>query len=208
MRFQYSLQMNLFLSGKDGLSLSQTMTSELAQISDWLKANKLSLNIKKTYYKVVSGGKRQPNDLNIKIDNQKISPVFKTKILGVVVDSNLSWKEHISYITGKIARGIGVITKARKYLNKDSLLILYYSFIYPHLIYCNHVWGAATKTHTRTLCTLQIRAVRIISGVKPRTHCDPLFRENNLLSLQDIHKYLIEKLMYRVYNNELVIFQS
>ena len=31
---------------------------------------------------------------------------------------------------------------------------------------------------------------------------------NNLLSLQDIHKYLIGKLMYRVYNNELVIFQS
>ena len=199
---------NLFLSGKDGSSLSQKMTSELAQISDRLKANKLSLNIKKTHYMLFSGGKRPPTDLNIEIDNQKISPVFKTKLLGVVVDSKLSWKEHISYITGKIARGIGVVTKARKYLNKDSLLILYCSFIYPYLIYCNHVWGAAAKTHTRTLCTLQKRAVRIISGVKPRTHCDPLFRENNLLSLQDIHKYLIGKLMYRVYNNELVIFQS
>ena len=84
----------------------------------------------------------------------------------------------------------------------------WYWYWYPYLIYCNHVWGAAAKTHTRTLCTLQKRAVRIISGVKPRTHCDPLFRENNLLSLQDIHKYLIGKLMYRVYNNELVIFQS
>ena len=156
---------NLFLSGKDGLSLSQTMTSELAQISDWLTANKLSLNIKKTHYMLFSGGKRPPNDLNIEIDNQKISPVFKTKFLGVVIDSKLSWKEHISYITGTIARGIGVITKVRKYLNKDSLLILYYSFIYPYLIYCNHVWGAAAKTHTRTLCTLQKRAVRIISGV-------------------------------------------
>ena len=69
---------NLFLSGKDGSSLSQTMTSELAQISDWLKANKLSLNIKKTHYMLFSGGKRPPNDLNIEIDNQKISPVFKT----------------------------------------------------------------------------------------------------------------------------------
>ena len=49
------------------------MTSELAQISDWLKANKLSLNIKKTHYMLFSGGKRLPTDLNIEIDNQKIS---------------------------------------------------------------------------------------------------------------------------------------
>ena len=124
---------NLFLSGKNGSSLSQTMTSELAQISDWLKANKLSLNIKKTHIMLFSGGKRPPTDLNIEIDNQKISPVFKTKLFwGVVVDSNLSWKEHISYITGKLLGVFGVITKARKYLNKDSLLILYYSFIYPY----------------------------------------------------------------------------
>ena len=72
-----------------------------------------------------SGGKRPPIDLNIEIDNQTISRVFKTKCFGVVVDSKLSWKEHISYITGNMARGIGIITKARKYLNKDSLLILY-----------------------------------------------------------------------------------
>ena len=149
------------------------MTSELPQISDWLKANKLSLDIKKTHYMPFSGGKRPPTDLNIEIDNQKIAPVFRTKFLGVVVDSKLYWKEHISYITWKIARGIEVITKARKYLNKDSLLILYYSFIYPYLICCNHVWGGAAKTHTKTLCTLQKRAARIISGVKPRTHCDP-----------------------------------
>ena len=54
------------------------MASELAQISDWLKANKLSLNIKKTHYMPFSGGKRPPTDLNIEIDNQKIAPVFQT----------------------------------------------------------------------------------------------------------------------------------
>ena len=125
-----------------------------------------------------------------------------------MIDSKLSWKEHIAYITGKIARGIGVISKARRYLNRDSLLSLYYSFIYPYLIYCNHVWGAAAKTHTRTLCTLQKRVVRIISGVKPRSHSDHLFKELNLLKFQDINTYLIGKLMFKVYNDDLVIFET
>ena len=199
---------NLFLSGKDVSSLSQMMTSELGEISEWLKVNKLSLNIKKTHYIVFSGGKRPPNALDIKIDNQEISRVLKTKFLGVVVDCKLSWKEHIAYITGKIARGIGVISKARRYHNRDSLLSLHYSFIYHYLIYCNHVWGAAAKTHTRTLCTLQKRVVRIISGVKPRTHSVHLFKELNLLKFQDINTYLIGKLMFKVYNDDLVIFET
>ena len=146
--------------------------------------------------------------LDIKIDNQEISQVLKTKFLGVAIDSKLSWKEHIAYITGKIARGIGVISKARRYLNRDSLLSLYYSFIYPYLIYCNHVWGAAAKTHTRTLCTLQKRVIRIISGVKPRTHSDHLFKELKLLKFQDINTYLIGKLMFKVYSDDLVIFET
>ena len=100
------------------------------------------------------------------------------------------------------------ISKARRYLNRDSLLSLYYSFIYPYLIYCNHVWGAAAKTHTRTLCTLQKRVIRIISGVKPRTHSDHLFKELKLLKFQDINTYLIGKLMFKVYIDDLVIFET
>ena len=46
-----------------------------------------------------------------------------------------------SFMPGKIARGIGMIIKARHCLNKNALLTLYYSFIYPYLIYCNVVWG-------------------------------------------------------------------
>ena len=38
---------------------------------------------------------------------------------------------------------VGVIIKARKVLQKGSLISLYYSFIYPYLIYCNQIWGSA-----------------------------------------------------------------
>ena len=88
------------------------------------------------------------------------------------------------------------------------MLSLYYSFIYPYLIYCNHVWGCACKTHVKPLVTLQKKAIRIISGVKPKTHTDPLFKQMNLLKCEDIHKYLIGKLMYKVYNGELIMFQA
>ena len=86
----------------------------------------------------------------VNIDGEAISETSKTKFLGVIIDNRLCWKDHILYISGKIARGIGVILKARKYLMKDSLITLYYSFVYPYLIYCNHVWGLSCQTYIKT----------------------------------------------------------
>ena len=60
-------------------------------------------------------------DLQISIDGHSIDETDHTKFLGVIIDSKLNWTNHISYITGKIARGIGVITKARKLLDKETL---------------------------------------------------------------------------------------
>ena len=66
--------------------------------------------------------KKSPQRVSIelKIDGEKLSEIDKTKFLGVIIDNKLSWKEHVNYICGKIARGIGVIIKARAFLNKNS----------------------------------------------------------------------------------------
>ena len=96
----------------------------------------------------------QPN-VTIEINGQPITCVTKTKFLGVIIDNKLTWKEHISYICGKVAKGIGIISKVRKYLNKDTLLDLCYSFIYPYLTYCNQVWGLSCQTHMNALAKLQ-----------------------------------------------------
>ena len=77
----------------------------------------------------------QKDSLNVKltIDGELINEVDKTNFLGILIDNKLMWKQHIAYVSGKIARGIGMIIKARQYLNKQGLISLYYSFIYPYL---------------------------------------------------------------------------
>ena len=90
----------------------------------------------------------------------------------------------------KIARGIGILCKARKVLNNDSLLSLYYAFIYPHLSYCNHIWGNIPSTNLQQLIVLQKMAIRIISGVPRKTHTAPLFEKLRILNLAQINKYL------------------
>ena len=134
--------------------------------------------------------------ISLQIDVETIAEVFKSKFLGVIIDNKLSWKDHISFVCRKVARGIGVLIKARKVLRSESLKCLYYSFIYPYMIYCNKVWGSAYKTNIEPLFILQKRAVRIILGVHPRCPSEPLFTTLKFLNCENIFKYLIGRLMY------------
>ena len=112
------------------------------------------------------------NELRLQMDEDVIIEVYKTKFLGVIIDNKFNWKDHISYICGKISKGIGMIIKARNCVNKDSLMALYYSFVYPYLMYCNHIWGSIYKTNLRQLVILHNKVVCVISYVKPRNSAD------------------------------------
>ena len=88
---------NLFFRHKDKKALVNMVNVELTKISEWFKLNKLSLNIKKTNY-IIFRSKYSKSDinatgnLNIFIDNVKIEQVHETKFLGVIINSNLTWK--------------------------------------------------------------------------------------------------------------------
>ena len=129
--------------------MQDELDSELSKISLWLKVNNLSLNIGKTHFMLSSNKKKRLGQLNILIDGNKIEEVKKTKFLGVIIGNKLSWKDHVSHVVGNVSRGLGIIIKARNYLNKKGLITLYYSFVYPYLSCCNHIWGNIYQSNLR-----------------------------------------------------------
>ena len=193
---------NLFSSGSNAISLQDGVNNDLAIIAEWLKVNKLSLNIKKTHFMCFSAKYKSRPGISLQIDGEAIAEVNKSKFLGVVIDNKLSWKDHISFVCRKVARGIGVIIKARKVLHNESLKCLYYSFIYPYMIYCNPVWGSACKTNIESLQVLQKRAVRIILGVHPRSPSEPLFTTLKFLNCKNIFK----KYLYIITGNVILCY--
>ena len=181
---------NLFHSGRNPQDLSNDINSELTKLSVWFRANKLSLNIKKTNY-ILFGGKRRKlsNVICLKIDENLILETHSTKFLGVHLDSDLSWKTHVGHIKTKIAKGLGIMNKVRTLLPLKAMKVLYHTLVYPYLQYCNIVWGIAKDTIIEKLFILQKRAIRLCTNSCSRTHTDPLFFKLGLLKLSDINKY-------------------
>ena len=151
---------------------------------------------------MVFTNRHKENEVNIKLQGRLIKRVTKTKFSGVIIDDKLNWKAHISYISGKISRAIGVIIKARN-LGKGALLSLYYTSIYPYLTYCNHVWGSTYKYNIDTLTKLQKKAVWIICSVKPFSHTDGLYKELGLLKVTEIYHFLVGQFMFRYHHKIL-----
>ena len=189
---------NLLCSGPNISQLIGKINKELENVCQWLCANKLSLHIGKTNYMIFAPkGKSTLCDSQIVINKTPISQIEHTKFLGVIIDNKLSWLHHTQYIKGKISRGFGVLLKARKVFNQETLVSLYYSMIYPYLSYCIHVWGSASANHLRDLITLQKRIIRIISGEPPLTHTEPLYKKLKLLPLKGIYVYTISLFMFK-----------
>ena len=67
------------------------------------------------------------------INNQVIKRQSSVKFLGILLNENLSWKEHLKLMENKTARNIGLIYNTKPYLNKDSLLALYFSYISSYI---------------------------------------------------------------------------
>ena len=140
---------------------------------------------------------------NIKINGSDIDRVESTKYLGVYIDSKLNWSKHINFIKGKIAKGIGIICKARKNLNRETLLVLYYSFVCPYLQYCIEVWGRTSNVYLLPLFRLQKKIIRIISFSKRKAHTYGIFKSLKLLNSDNIYLYKVLIFMYK-YNQQLL----
>ena len=69
------------------------------------------------------------NNPKVQIRNQNLSSVNNTKFLGVIIDKKLNWVDHITFIKNKITKSIGIINKIRKFLDKNTLRNLYFTFI-------------------------------------------------------------------------------
>ncbi len=137
---------SIFFSHKNLKELESIVNNELSKVSDWLIANKLTLNVDKSNFLLISPSRKNTtNKINLSINNEAIAQKDCIKYLGVLLDKNLSWKNHIQHVKLKLSKGIGILAKLRHYVPQNILKNLYYAFIEPHVNYALINWGNANK---------------------------------------------------------------
>ena len=145
--------------------ISDQLIPEFTNILNWLKENRLSLNLIKTQFMLI-GTVQKIQSLNnliaIRVNGRLLKRVKRIKYLGSIVDENLTWDDHIDYILVKIRRNIGILKRMRLTVPRESLVLLYKTLIEPYFRYCNTVWGYCDETLLDKLQVLQNKVARVI----------------------------------------------
>ena len=128
---------NLFCSNKEKKPLFLKANLELGKISEWFQANKLSLNEDKTRFTLFHKPQARDNlPLRLpalKINDYEIKRSSSIKLLGILVDEHFSWIDHINTLENKLLKNLGLLYKAKPFLNAQAMKSLYFSFFHSYL---------------------------------------------------------------------------
>lgn len=194
----------LLLSNPNISLLQEQGNSELNKLKLWCDANELTVNPSKSASLVIYPKLRSAkSEIQFTFNKENIPNCQSTKYLGITLDDQLNFKEHVKSLEKKINKGVGILGKLKTILPSETLVTLYYALLHPHLMYGIAAWGSTCTTYKNKLRSAQNKAIRIICNIDPRQSSTPGYKKLQILKLDDIYKHEIAKLMHKYSNNAL-----
>ena len=133
----------IYYSGKNCNEIQNKMNEDLALVKEWLNDHRLTLNITKSKF-VVVGGKQQLKrfkDMTLKIKEDELSRETSYKYLGIIINENMTWGDHIASLQQKVEKRIGLLKRISHLIPRAQRLTLVNTMIIPLFDYGDTVWG-------------------------------------------------------------------
>ena len=182
--------------------INDILNDELVKINNWLKVNKLSLNVAKTKAMLFHMPQKRILNLRLKIAGSNIEFIDNFNFLGITINKHLNWTKHMDILSAKIAKTVGILNTLKHVLPINILKMIYNSLILCHLNYGILLWGAQHNANDK-LHKLQKKAIRIITSSNFLAHSEPIFKQLHLLKSYDIYKCQLLKFLFKLVNKQL-----
>ena len=194
----------IFFSSPNLTDIQDNINAELPYVTNWLYTNKLSLNVDKTKFVLFkSPTKREAIDLHVVLANSIIKRENSKKHLGIVFDSDMSWKTQCMNVTLKISKAIGILFKMKNYINVTILRSIYFAIVHSHLNYGLLSWGAAINQYIAPIQVKQNLFLRVMYKLPPLYNTNRLYHNNKLLRINELYHSKLLRLIHSSFNNLL-----
>jgi hypothetical protein len=171
-------------------TIQKNLNYDLRSLFRWLCASKISLNATKTEV-VLFHHERKPVEYDIKLKlNGKLLVINKeVKYLGLIIDHNLSFSNHLSTLSNKLRKANGAISKIRHVATESVLRSVFNSLFISHLSYASQTWAQNINLNTSRIFKLQKTAARLMTFSDFHAHSKPLFYQLRFLNISDLVKF-------------------
>ena len=176
---------------QDQSNVMDKMNKDLLKIRNWCFDNQLLLNPEKT--KLIIFGSRQMatkvEDFRLSLLGKELVPVKVVKDLGIILDSKLTYNEHIITTVSACMKRLGQINRVKHAFDQRTLIMIINSLVFSKLFYCSNVWSNTTECNLDKLQAVQNFACRIISGARKFDHITPILKRLQWLPVRDQLNY-------------------
>jgi len=135
--------------------------------------------------------------INLNIGNTVLQQVEFSKYLGVYIDSDLSWQQHIYFIYNKIIKFTSIFYKIRNILSLDILKMIYFAFVYSHLVYGIEIYANTYIKNINKLVILNKKILRTLQNASRDTNTVELYTKFTTLPIPALHNCPILKLVHK-----------
>ena len=178
---------NLLYTNNSIRKLNKFLNKDLKNLTNWLNANKITLNFDKTGM-ILFKPRKKPLDcqLKIKLNGKRLYQTSSVKYLGIKIDQYLNWQDHINNIEIKLNKVNAMIYKVRQFVNQRTLISIYHAVFDSN--YASIVSGQ-TKSSIKVFI-IQKKALRTIHLKGKFDHTSFLFSASNIIKLHMVKKRL------------------
>ena len=201
----YADDTSITYAGKDLNEIDDYLNNDLKSVNTWLSSNKLTLNLTKTEFLIITSRQRRvylSDNPSLTINNFPIEQVSSTKSLGVIIDENLSWNTHIKTVCKKISSTLGLIKRIRDFVPFYTLLNIFNGLVKPQFDYCSLVWDCCSTGLAEKLQKLQNRAARILLSAPYDSSATDLFSRLHWKNLRNQRLFAKAVMMFKILNGQ------
>ena len=140
------------------------------------------------------------NNFVAKVDNFEIQSEKQQELLGVVIDSNLSFEDHINNMCKKASQKLNALARVSSYMDIHKRKLLMKSFITSQFGYCSLVWMFHSRTLNNKINSIHERSLRITYSDNISTF-EELLKKDNSVSIHQKNLQILATEMFKVYKS-------
>ena len=169
------------------------LNGDIVNVVSWFRQNAMVVNPDK--FQLILPKYSAVGEIFVTVGSTKIYNIDTVKLLGILLDSKLSFRPHVSNICKKVSQKTRALARIRSCLSQSQANILFNSYIISHFNYCSLVWMFCDKTSHNLLLTTYRRALSVRYNDFSLKDCNFLER----LNLDSLHQRNLRYLVTEIY---------
>ena len=186
-RQAYADNTQLLVKGKNQQEVIEKLERTIRKAQEWFRTNSLQINPNKTEIMILGGKEGIRAQVEVDEGDSKINikTLPQIKVLGVIIDENLSWKSQVNQVKKKASYAIRNLARTSRDLPTKTKRLLYDALVAPHFSYADVVWDGCNQEQQRALQRLHNFAVKTIAGTKGHASTPRAMQELGMVPLAE-----------------------